>query len=804
MIKGIRNIFRKADLDIVNLKWLLKEDNDLVENYIANQNKTFLRVASILIVLVNTFWLFSLYVFSDRGRSSATALGISGIVLGVIVSAVTLALTWPTRNTRTSTIRIMLIVFHIGMVLTVLGLEISKSYVIAATVGTTNSVSLSVYWLILLVMLPIPGLADSIAVMTILGASVFVPFLVCPKGSYSLASNAIIAACIIPAYFAFRSSTFKTANLVKSLADTSYKDYQTSMLNRRAMKEYFSMLPGRGTSCIGVMAFDIDDLKRYNDMYSYSRGDEVLEKISCAVDKALSDIRPLIFRYGGGEFIVAVEDIKEAQLLKAALKIKETVEGLKIERKDDPVRDRVTVTVGCTWAGKADYAGRDIVGDAETQLFVGKKGSKNCVVFKGRIYIDEGEIEMSQQPTLYTERVAQAVADAMKKGDIKAYFQPLYETVTHKLVGAEALARWVKDDGTLIQPSEFVPELEKNSSILDLDWYMFEQCCRLLRKQKDNDIPCVRLSVNFSRMHALYERSIEKRLCEIADSYGIQHSLIEIEITESAYIHLPSIIEPFIRKIRAEGFSVAVDDFGSGASSLEFIKSVDVDTLKIDRSLINSKNYDEKEKILLESVVLLAHRLQMNSVAEGVETPEQLGFLKTLGCNQIQGFIFAPPMDEKEFMEICSREATDSDEQDFIKTHRQSSTIKMLMDTVFKKYPVVLMANLSRNSFYSMTDTRITNHTYSRAGVLTDLLKEITSTIHPDDLPEFKRIFKLENQFRSFHEGEEKIVFTARIHGDEEPFVYKTVETTSYFIQETGNDDLLVITFFSEPVGVIS
>ena len=89
-------------------------------------------------------------------------------------------------------------------------------------------------------------------------------------------------------------------------------------------------------------------------------------------------------------------------------------------------------------------------------------------------------------------------------------------------------------------------------------------------------------------------------------------------------------------------------------------------------------------------------------------------------------------------------------------------------------------------------------------GVLTDLLKEITSTIHPDDLPEFKRIFKLENQFRSFHEGEEKIVFTARIHGDEEPFVYKTVETTSYFIQETGNDDLLVITFFSEPVGVIS
>ena len=129
------------------------------------------------------------------------------------------------------------------------------------------------------------GLADSIAVMTFLGASVFVPYLVCPKGSYSLASNAIIAACIIPAYFAFRSSTFKTANLVKTLADTSYKDYQTSMLNRRAMKEYFSMLPGRGTSCIGVMAFDIDDLKRYNDMYSYSSGDEVLEKISCAVDK---------------------------------------------------------------------------------------------------------------------------------------------------------------------------------------------------------------------------------------------------------------------------------------------------------------------------------------------------------------------------------------------------------------------------------------------------------------------------------------------------------------------------------------
>ena len=439
---------------------------------------------------------------------------------------------------------------------------------------------------------------------------------------------------------------------------------------------------------------------------------------------------------------------------------------------------------------------RDILNEAETQLYIGKKGAKNCVIFKGRIFVAEGEISMEQQPTHYTERVAQAIGEAMRTREMKAYYQPLYETTSHKLVGAEALSRWDKGNGEVILPAEFIPELEKNSSILALDWYMFEEACRMLSKQRDMNVPQVRISVNFSRMHVLYERNIERRLCEIADSYGIPHNLFEIEITESAYIHLPSIIDPFIKAIRAAGFLVAVDDFGSGASSLEFIKTVDVDTLKIDRSLISSKVLDEKERVLLESVVFLAHRLQLNSVAEGVETMEQMGFLKTLGVNQIQGYIFSKPLTEAEFIDTCRREAGNIADAGLLKNTAQTSSVQMLVNTVFKEYPLVLMSNLSRNSYYAMAYEIVDDYEYASAGSLTELFSQLTPNMTESDAAEFIKVFDVDKQIENHKKGMEKFNYTVNIrnkNGEPTSFL-----TTSYFIKEAGNDDLLVVTLCAE------
>ena len=794
---------RKSEIKGFNLNNLLAGRKAIEQEYFDRQNYTATTIVSALMLAIDVFWIVLWFIGAEIS-SFRHPTGISGILFSAASSLVCMVLLLKYREMDTWALETVMFVQHLSISITVVLLALGRCFMIVANdaISPYNGISLSTYYVIICSFMPFYGRRKGIICMTFMFISGLVPFFILPRGAYVLNGNIIIRVSSIVAYVVFRLITLRSARLESGLVDASYRDIQTGVLNRRAVSEYMKEIGKDGACNYGVLAYDIDGFKSYNDEYSNDRGDKVLVWTTDAISGILpADAKT--FRYNGDEFVVVLEDISEEDLLKTGVKVKEAVEKLAIERTDDPVREIVTVTVGCSWAPGGDKAGRDVIREAETQLLIGKRGSKDCVVFKGRIYIDEGEIEMEQQPTHYTERVAQAVNDAMRNNEIRAYFQPLYETDTHKLVGAEALSRWIKPDNTLILPSEFIPELEKNSSILALDWYMFDQTCRLLKRQMDQDIPQVRISVNFSRMHALYERSIENRLCEIADSYGISHNLIEIEITESAYIHLPSIIEPFIRKIRNAGFAVAVDDFGSGASSLEFIKSVDVDTLKIDRSLVNSNCTDEKDRVLLESVVYLAHRLRLNSVAEGVETDEQLGLLKTLGCNQIQGFIFAPPLSEEDFLELCSKEAVETDETDFIRSHRQSSTINMLMDTVFKKYPVVLMSNLSKNSYFTMTDSRLTSHNYAKAGTLTDLLDDISSTMHPDDIPAFRRIFKLDNQFNSFHAGDEKIVFTARIHGDEQPFVYKTVETMSYFIQETGNDDLMVITFFSE-TGVIS
>lgn len=214
--------------------------------------------------------------------------------------------------------------------------------------------------------------------------------------------------------------------------------------------------------------------------------------------------------------------------------------------------------------------------------------------------------------------VMERIQLAYKNREIKAYFQPQYDAVTGKIVSAEALSRWIKAYGTFVMPGDYIPQLEQSDAIWELDWYMLEEVCISLNEQKKRGIPCVRISVNFSRKH-ITDGEFTNKLCEIVDKYSIEHKMIEIEITESAMVDsTPEELDCFVNSIRREGFSVAIDDFGCGLSSLSTVKDVSSDTLKIDRALLSHNCEDEKERIVLESILDFAHRLKLVTVAEGV------------------------------------------------------------------------------------------------------------------------------------------------------------------------------------------
>lgn len=383
------------------------------------------------------------------------------------------------------------------------------------------------------------------------------------------------------------------------------------------------------------------------------------------------------------------------------------------------------------------------------------------------------------------------IKEAMKRHELAAYYQPQFDAVTNRLISAEALVRWIKPDGAIVLPVSFIPELEKSDVILEVDWYILKEVCTFLSKQEKEGGCQVPIAVNFSRMHMVYEDNFTEKLSSIVDEYGILHKWIEVEITESAFVEQSDKIEKLVKSIREAGFQVAIDDFGSGVSSLSFVKDVEVDTLKIDKSLISRNCEDEKERIVLESIFNFAHRLKLTTVAEGVETREQLGFLRTCSCKKIQGFLFAKPLPSDEFEAACRTQTKASEMEDILLTQAPSSATQLLLDAIFIKYPLVIFSNLTRNSFYMMAYENFSSTSCPSTGVFEELIAHGASTMHPEDREAFQMTFSIANQMEAYKKGEKYVRLITRQMGDDG--IYRRVETTNYFVKNPSVDDVLVI-----------
>lgn len=381
------------------------------------------------------------------------------------------------------------------------------------------------------------------------------------------------------------------------------------------------------------------------------------------------------------------------------------------------------------------------------------------------------------------------IQNALKNGELQAYYQPQYDAVTSQIKSAEALVRWIKEDGTIVSPFFFIPLAEESELIMHIDWYMLEQVCRMLQKQNDSSQHPV--SVNFSRRH-ISEKNFTEKLSSVVDLYSLPHELIEVEITESAMVGEEDKILNWIISIRNAGFSVAIDDFGSGLSSLQFVKDVPADVLKIDKSLLSQNCENEKERIVLESIFNFAHRLHMTTIAEGVETKEQLSFLRTCGCDKIQGYIFARPMSETDYIALCQLHQTAQQPMDILQLQSPASAINLLISVVFRRYPLVIFSNLTRNTFYMMAYQNFTSTGCPSAGVFDELIKHGTDTMHPDDKDSFAYTFSRQNLIKEYKAGRQEVHLVTKQIGDDG--IYRRVETTDYFVKSGSSEDILVIT----------
>lgn len=383
------------------------------------------------------------------------------------------------------------------------------------------------------------------------------------------------------------------------------------------------------------------------------------------------------------------------------------------------------------------------------------------------------------------------IVAAMEVGELQAYYQPQYNAKEGVIGGAEALVRWIKSDGTVVLPGDFIPILEEAGQLSLVDWFVAEDACKTIKQLKDK---AIRISVNFSREHAKDKQFIEK-LNRLVDSYGIDKYYFGVEITESDVTANKDEVMNWVHSIEKAGYMVSIDDFGSGMSSMSFVKDIPARVLKIDRSFLNDNCLTEKGRITLESVFYFAHRLKLLTVVEGVETQEQLQFINTCDCDYIQGYIFSKPIPKEDFINMIKEEApVEMEEMDlFDDQSAVFEQVRILIESVYKKFQVIKFANISKNSYTFMRRENFLNTEIAETGTYDDCLRQIVDMTVPESKDEIEKAFNRKSLLDAHAAGKKRVMRIAH-QTDENGDIHK-VAIEDYFMENPRSTDVYVVSF---------
>lgn len=429
---------------------------------------------------------------------------------------------------------------------------------------------------------------------------------------------------------------------IRQLESLAYVDELTGCRSYYKFKEDAQAILKKQSDALHLLVkLDMYNFRLVNQIYGYEKGNEILRCIAEALEKITRNENEIFARVSNDEFI--------------ALFTIETTE--EIEELNQRFLSHFYSSMCSSFAFQCKFPhGRYVIepGEAETtdinsmfeKVNIAHKAAKLDRTVES-VYYDES---MTQE-ALRVKEIENKMEDALDNGEFEVYLQPKVCLNKSRVGGAEALTRWKNKNVDLFLPGAFIPIFERNGFITKLDFYIFRQVCEIVKGWLDEGIKPVVVSVNFSRLH-LGNPDFVKTLCEIADSVNVDRKYFEIEITETVIYDNINTLEVLLGEIHQHGFSMSMDDFGSGYSSLGMLKNLPVDVIKMDRSFFVNQRDAERSKIVVGSVIHMASRLGIRTVAEGVETQEHIDFLRELRCDMVQGYYFYKPMTVDSFSQL--------------------------------------------------------------------------------------------------------------------------------------------------------
>ena len=406
-------------------------------------------------------------------------------------------------------------------------------------------------------------------------------------------------------------------------------DAATGLLGKEAFfDEAAAYLRHSGARDVSIVCFDVDHFKLFNDLHGLDCGDELLRYLGRALALRFSpDGAQPLARLAADTFALCATGIRPERVERILVDISsECPNGIDaivragVYRIEDPASP---VSIMCD---RAVIALRTVKGSYFDRVALYDPGMREALVLE--------------------REVVAGIESALREDRIELFLQPKCNIRTGKIVGAEALARWRHPERGIVAPGEFIPLIERNGLVRSLDLRVWEKTAAWIRGLIDEGVQPVPVSVNVSRAD-IYLVDVAAELHALVERYGIEPSLIEVEITESAYSERPDRIVAAFDELAERGFTVLMDDFGSGYSSLNMLKDINVDVLKIDMRFLDRD--DRRSKDIMESVIRMARWLDLPVIAEGVETREQVNFLLDVGCSCAQGYYYARPMEAAAF-----------------------------------------------------------------------------------------------------------------------------------------------------------